>query len=301
MANLHQRCATPHELAVVSRICPDQSAFVKALSGLGKAQALWIEFHRRRLRKESRFSAFVRDDPYTHPSLRDSQAYPKRMRGHLDDEEQRQKQQQQALTGALALEACGSHAYNKGLRYLHGAIQKAETARTMASGAEAKIALAELHQQGVQFLAVSIDNRRAWMKEKAGDIGRLTSTGKKLIQLGTAVCREVIGSPLESVRERYAERARSSMERLSGLEVQLHELTKKEVKLVMAAAADTGNSGGVTQWYQCPNGHTYGVGDCGMLNGIGNCIECGETIAEMLMGLTVMFIDGSENAATGSP
>lgn len=46
----------------------------------------------------------------------------------------------------------------------------------------------------------------------------------------------------------------------------------------MAAAADTGNSGGVTQWYQCPNGHTYGVGDCGMLNGIGNCIECGETV-----------------------
>lgn len=44
-----------------------------------------------------------------------------------------------------------------------------------------QIALAELHQQGVQFLAVSIDNRRAWMKEKAGDIGRLTSTGKKLV------------------------------------------------------------------------------------------------------------------------
>ena len=55
----------------------------------------------------------------------------------------------------------------------------------------------------------------------------LNSGLPKQIQLGTAVCREVIGSPLESVRERYAERARSSMERLSGLEVQLHELTKK--------------------------------------------------------------------------
>lgn len=45
--------------------------------------------------------------------------------------------------------------------------------------------------------------------------------------------------------------------------------------MVMAAAADTGNSGGVTRWYTCSNRHVYGVGDCGMLNGTGICAECG--------------------------
>ncbi|CAN0485540.1 unnamed protein product, partial [Scytosiphon promiscuus] len=32
---------------------------------------------------------------------------------------------------------------------------------------------------------------------------------------------------------------------------------------------------GVTRWHTCPNGHVYGVGDCGMLTGRGNCVECG--------------------------
>ncbi|CAM9980072.1 unnamed protein product [Laminaria digitata] len=48
--------------------------------------------------------------------------------------------------------------------------------------------------------------------------------------------------------------------------------------MVMDAAASTGSSGGVTKWHKCPNGHVYGVGDCGQLNGSGNCIECGATI-----------------------
>lgn len=44
--------------------------------------------------------------------------------------------------------------------------------------------------------------------------------------------------------------------------------------MVKAVAANTGLFGGVTKWYRCPNGHEYGVGDCGMLNGEGKCIEC---------------------------
>lgn len=51
MARLHNLGATPAELAVVSRVCPDQSTFVKALTGMGRAQAFWLEFHRKRLRK----------------------------------------------------------------------------------------------------------------------------------------------------------------------------------------------------------------------------------------------------------
>ena len=40
-------------------------------------------------------------------------------------------------------------------------------------------------------------------------------------------------------------------------------------------AAVTGNFGGATRLCTCPNGHVYGVGDCRMLNGGGNCVECG--------------------------
>lgn len=51
MVKLHNSCATAHELAVVSRVCPDQSTLVKALIGLGRVQAFWLEFYRKRLRK----------------------------------------------------------------------------------------------------------------------------------------------------------------------------------------------------------------------------------------------------------
>lgn len=53
MVKLHNSCATAHELAVVSRVCPDQSTLVKALIGLGRVQAFWLEFYRKRLRKVS--------------------------------------------------------------------------------------------------------------------------------------------------------------------------------------------------------------------------------------------------------
>lgn len=47
------------------------------------------------------------------------------------------------------------------------------------------------------------------------------------IQFGTAVCREVVNSPLESIRERFADRAKKNMARLSGLEKQLDGITEK--------------------------------------------------------------------------
>lgn len=56
-----------------------------------------------------------------------------------DGEQRQQQQQQRAMTGAMALEARASDACNKGLGYLFGAIQRAEAAQTMASGAEAKV------------------------------------------------------------------------------------------------------------------------------------------------------------------
>lgn len=48
--------------------------------------------------------------------------------------------------------------------------------------------------------------------------------------------------------------------------------------MVKAAAANSRLYGGVTKWYTCPNGHMYGVGDCGMFNGVGKCIECGADV-----------------------
>ena len=52
----------------------------------------------------------------------------------------------------------------------------------------------------------------------------------------------------------------------------------QEIKIVKSAAANTDLYGGVTRWYRCPNGHTYGVGDCGQLNAGGTCNECGASI-----------------------
>ena len=48
--------------------------------------------------------------------------------------------------------------------------------------------------------------------------------------------------------------------------------------MVKDAAASTANYGHVARWYTCPNGHTFGVGDCGMFNGHGSCIECGARV-----------------------
>ena len=55
--------------------------------------------------------------------------------------------------------------------------------------------------------------------------------------------------------------------------------------MVKAAAANTALYGGVTKWYRCPNGHTYGVGNCGELNASGACPECGARIG----GLNNLF------------
>lgn len=71
--------------------------------------------------------------------------YEQRMylREQQDEEGERQRQegqrQSRATTDAMNLEACASDAYEKGLGYLLGAVQRAETAQTMSSGAEAKV------------------------------------------------------------------------------------------------------------------------------------------------------------------
>uniref|UniRef100_A0A914Q7Y4 RZ-type domain-containing protein n=1 Tax=Panagrolaimus davidi TaxID=227884 RepID=A0A914Q7Y4_9BILA len=36
--------------------------------------------------------------------------------------------------------------------------------------------------------------------------------------------------------------------------------------------------GAVTKWYKCPNGHMYGIGDCGMAMVETKCPECGSVI-----------------------
>lgn len=48
--------------------------------------------------------------------------------------------------------------------------------------------------------------------------------------------------------------------------------------MVKAAAASSSLSGGVTKYYKCPNGHWYGVGNCGMFDGEGRCMECGARV-----------------------
>lgn len=47
------------------------------------------------------------------------------------------------------------------------------------------MAIAELYQQAVQCMAVSLDIRRTWMVTAAGEIDRLTSVAKRLVSCAT--------------------------------------------------------------------------------------------------------------------
>lgn len=67
------------------------------------------------------------------------------LRVHLRErqsDERQQQQRQQATADAMHLETSASDACNKGLSYLYCAIQRAEEAQTMASGADAKVGTA---------------------------------------------------------------------------------------------------------------------------------------------------------------
>lgn len=44
-----------------------------------------------------------------------------------------------------------------------------------------QMALAELHYQAVQCMAVSLEIRRTWKATAAADIGRLTSIAKQMV------------------------------------------------------------------------------------------------------------------------
>ncbi len=52
---------------------------------------------------------------------------------------------------------------------------------------------------------------------------------------------------------------------------------------IVRAAEELGRErGAVTKWYRCPNGHYFGVGDCGIpvgkKGGQGNCPDCKELV-----------------------
>ena len=53
-------------------------------------------------------------------------------------------------------------------------------------------------------------------------------------------------------------------------------VSDEELRLVYSALARTPQ--GVTRWYQCSNGHLYGIGDCGGPNEGSLCPQCGERI-----------------------
>ncbi|CAM9306733.1 unnamed protein product [Pylaiella littoralis] len=262
-AALSRARATPNELATMSRLQPDRSVRVKALAGLGKVKILQTETSRLALTKAvsnlARLSPAPRD-----PAANTWIADTKRM---------------QTLRGAWALEARSSRAYLDGLNILSAAVEEAKIGRTMAAGAEAKVALADLYIQGVQSVLVSKELALRQVAPDGCNPVQLTEIGRSMVQQGLGVCREVAGSLLASVRERHAVRIKTSMDNLLRLdEALLQEISQEEVEMVKAAAADTQLHGGVTKWYTCPNGHIYGVGDCGMLNGAGNCMECGAAV-----------------------
>ncbi|CAM9628143.1 unnamed protein product [Ectocarpus sp. 12 AP-2014] len=148
----------------------------------------------------------------------------------------------------------------------------------MAAGAAARMALVDLYVQGAQCVIVSKDLCLAEWASFGCDTRPLTNIGRQMVQKGINECRTVASIFLGSVRQLHEEHVETSMKHLLRLDETMKGISQKEVEIVMAVAADPGLSGGVTKYHKCPNGHVYGVGDCGMLNGPGICPECGLAI-----------------------
>ncbi|CAB1103901.1 unnamed protein product [Ectocarpus sp. CCAP 1310/34] len=236
--------ASAHELATVSRLQPDHSVRAKAMTGIGQLRTLQLEACRLQLEKA------VRSVACTSTSL--TQAM-QRIPPTANAESQHARRAQdarraQAINRAKTLEATTSQKYRQGKSTLLAAVQEAVAARAMAAGAAARV------QEGINE------------------------------------CRTVASISLGSVRQQHEEHVETSMKHLLHLDetmkgisqmvryFTLYTSKKQEVEIVMAVAADPGLSGGVTKYHKCPNGHVYGVGDCGALNGRGICPECGLAI-----------------------
>ncbi|CAM9810005.1 unnamed protein product [Ectocarpus fasciculatus] len=140
------------------------------------------------------------------------------------------------------------------------------------------MALVDLYLQGAQCVIVSKDLLLAEWASVGGDTGPLTNIGRQMVQQGLDECRTVASISLDTVRQQHEVHVETSMKHLLRLDEAMKGISQEEVKMVMDVAAGTGLSGGVTKYYKCPNGHLYGVGDCGELNGGGICPECGLAI-----------------------
>ncbi|CAM9746103.1 unnamed protein product [Ascophyllum nodosum] len=274
-AKLQLDRATPQEIGALSRLQPDGSLHVKALTALGRLRTLKLEIERHEL-FEARLARSMVDA--TRP----------RGRATTTPESNQQLVQRNTKPSASQLEERAIRTYEEGYKFLQAAISFAKETRTSRAEAEAKLAMAELNLQGAQCVVVS--RKLAHLLPEAGtpEVMRLTEFGRAMVGRGMTACREVAACPLESVRQQHAKWVKSTLENLSKLDAYLEKadfITEAEIKMVKAAAANTGLYGGVTKWYRCPNGHTYGVGNCGELNASGACPECGARIG----GLNNLF------------
>uniref|UniRef100_A0A1I7ZJG1 RZ-type domain-containing protein n=1 Tax=Steinernema glaseri TaxID=37863 RepID=A0A1I7ZJG1_9BILA len=60
----------------------------------------------------------------------------------------------------------------------------------------------------------------------------------------------------------------------------LLKLISREVRVLYKEREEIrrGLGRAVTSWYKCPNGHLYGIGDCGRADVVGTCPDCGAEI-----------------------
>ncbi|CAB1113714.1 unnamed protein product [Ectocarpus sp. CCAP 1310/34] len=266
--------ASAHELATVSRLQPDHSVRAKAMTGIGQLRTLQLEACRLQLEKA------VRSVACTSTSL--TQAM-QRIPPTANAESQHARRAQdarraQAINRAKTLEATTSQKYRQGKSTLLAAVQEAVAARAMAAGAAARMTLVDLYLQGAQCMIVSKDLCLAEGASVERDTHALTNIGRQMVQEGINECRTVASISLGSVRQQHEEHVETSMKHLLHLDETMKGISQMEVDIVMAVAADPGLSGGVTTYHKCPNGHVYGVGGCGRLNGSRICPECGLAI-----------------------
>ncbi|CAM9147741.1 unnamed protein product [Discosporangium mesarthrocarpum] len=257
LAMLHQKGAESEELAkgTVSRLRPDMTPHVDAFVLLGKLETLRLRETTNRLNQVSNKMLGPIDLACSEVLLRKS------------------------WERVTATNYFASGCYSRGIALFGKAIDVAVSAKAAAAEAGAQVGLAQINLHAAQYLAL-LKDVVIWSPIHNSSAEMLKDSGKHMVQRGLEACKRAANSPLESARHKYEGEVRDTRKGLDVANDILRAfISKEEIHVVKEVlfGKHTGSIG-VTRYYTCPNGHIYGVGDCGMRNERGTCNECGAVI-----------------------
>ncbi|CAM9402045.1 unnamed protein product [Chrysoparadoxa australica] len=171
-----------------------------------------------------------------------------------------------------------------GVKVLAKAVDSAKAARAPRVEAKAEMTAARLLLRGVNcFIAYwnSMDGkgRGASATQVFGSIESLKHKGTELARDGIKACEAVLRHTLPSIKGAFRDDAVQTRELLAEAEARLNTMMSgQQLEALLTGDGNLRREMNVTRWYQCRNGHMYGVGDCGQLNQSSTCPDCGERI-----------------------